>query len=181
MLYGQIKTASFLGRYANMHTLPMAAALQNSPNTEFGLSLLDMVTGSSANPITNPVIQSFSNNASLGYGDNNRLKSLQKTDKKLQEKGYIDNMMEQGGNFAGPGAVLGALGGGISGGIPGAGLGAIAGGLGAGIGGAGVGALTKFISNNTSKDSKARAMAMKAKHPYLTNLPLGSMIGATLA
>ena len=132
-------------------------------------------------------------------GPEDRNKAYETADKELKENSYGQNAHQLGKSWAGPQAILGGVAGGalgalypwvapnggtpttadhINSGLAGAGLGLLGGaGIGYLSGGAG-GLVNKFIANHTSDESRQRAGAMKAKHPYATALPFGDMVGA---
>ena len=84
-------------------------------------------------------------------------------------------------NISGPNAIPTALSDRAIAGGELAGAGAIGGGaLGYGIG-ALSGGINSAVIHNTSDETKQRATAMKAKHPFMTSLPFGDMIGAAAA
>ncbi len=192
--------SSWLGRYANMTTLPFQQMMDKNPKAT---SIMGLV-GSPA--IGEPLTEMAMKRYSLGGTTKERKNNLDDADETLQERGYTKNIHTLGKNLAGPASLLGgAIGTGFGalmnpqvndgfghnaqfgtgsrlGNAALFGLGgAAAGGLGGYLGGGFNGAITKAVDNNTSTESTERAKKMIAKHPYLTSLPFGNMVGAAFA
>jgi hypothetical protein len=142
--------------------------------------------------------------AAFGNKDN-REKKYRKSLTDMENRGYRSQMNHSGDKLMVPEAILGGLVGAGAGAyigrqIPGAGpayygpfhaeggklrnsiigaaLGTLAGGTTGYLNGALAGGWNKFVTKHTSEDSKERALKMKARHPYLTSLPFGDMVGA---
>lgn len=183
--------SSWLGRYANMTTLPFQQMVDKNPKATGIMGLVGSpVIGE---PLTEMAMKRYS----LGGTTKERKNNLDDADETLQERGYGKNMHTLGKNLAGPASLLGgAIGTGLGamlekgpqdtgsrlgnaalGGLGGATIGGLAGYLGGGFNGA----ITKAVDNNTSTESTERAKKMIAKHPYLTSLPFGNMVGAAFA
>lgn len=200
-----IKKAGYFGRYLNMTSLPNRAAINNAP---VSTALLRTPIGALSNIapgagllLGGPVEMAVRRNA-MGPAGSSMQNALDDTTKDIANKGYLENMTSVAKPMAATFGGLGLLGGlgytaynavnnyrqngnvdleqlkrnlSLTGLVTGAGA------LSGASAGAMSGAVDKAINNHTAIDSKERAKAMVAKHPYLTSLPFGNIIGAAFA
>lgn len=198
-----LKTAGYFGRLFNMATVPNQAAFDKAPYTTLGMrtpaSAAANLLGPAGALLGTPAEMIIRRN-SLGAAGPDARQTLDETSKGLQNRGYLENA----GKLALPSALvgggLGLLGGlglmaynarngnlnldnrqelygalGQAGAFAGIGAGAM------GLGGGLTGLINKGVSEATSNEDKARANKMVGKHPYLTSLPFGSVVGAAFA
>jgi hypothetical protein len=208
MLYGQLKTAGYFGRLAQMEVTPAQASISNAPMTEGLLAkgqealthtvlkntptdvLIPSLYGSMLGGTT--LANMLNRRVALGGTEEERKDTLDRTNAEIANRSTLDQVGHNMQKAVIPGMLGGAA---LSAFMDPAELfghhsasplarvltGALGGGLGAAVGRGLVGGISKLVNNYTSQDSKDRANAMVAKHPYLTSLPLGSTIGAMLA
>lgn len=186
------QASNFLGRYFEMAKQQGEARI-NHPIASMGVGAAAGAAGQLGEV---PGAMLF-NRAYLGKTPGERKHTFKEQNQELDDRTYGQSAAKGAKAFAGPNAVVGALG------VPalmailanqphqhqyegkdylaGAGLGALGGGLlGAGSGAA-AGMLNKFVHNQTGNESKDRANKMLAKHPYATELPFGRLAGSMFA
>lgn len=189
----QAEDGSRLGAYFASKPAERSYHLDN-PGTSLGLSLL-------ANPAADLVgIREMLLARMSGKNVKERGEKLDDNVDQLKQDGYLRSGHRYGKRFIRPGALWGALIGGLLGMrsnrqqiwhrqpsarwtnvLAHAGVGALGGAAGGYVGGAGLGLADKFIVRHTSDGSRARARKFKAEHPYATALPFGDMVGAALS
>ncbi len=195
ILLGAIqKSGGYLGRLANMYAQPFQASVE-SPWTSSAIGA-PAVVGDYVAPMSGyalgPLSEMLQKRVILGGSDQERTDTLNNNANALKNTSMGGNALKAAKRFALPSAVFGGLAGGATaaaGGshanigdiLTGAGVGALGGLVGGSGVGAGMGALSKYINNRTSADSQNRSRDMIAKHPYLTSLPFGNLIGAGVA
>ena len=192
-----LKQASGIGAYFASGPASRSYEL-NSPNAA---AIGDLIGGGS---ITGEALTEMALGRLGGRKSEDRSKTISENTDKLDSEGYGANAHRYGKTYAGPSALIGGVGGALSGAALGGGLGgpgmfdggvggALSGAaLGGGLGTLGGGALgymggglqglyDKFVTNHTNDDSKRRAHDFKSKHPYATALPFGDVIGAAMS
>lgn len=200
-----LKEAGYFGRYFNMGSQPQQTMLSRKPGATLAAGIPASVSnqvlpGSSL--VAGPASEMLQRAVALGGNTGARRSNMEAANTELKGRSLGQNAMHIAGKTAVPMALMGGLAGlgigayenykghgGFSGwgmedaknmlGV-GAGVGLGAGALGA-FGGAISGGINKIVDQNTSEDSQVRAREMVAKHPYLTSLPFGNIIGAGLA
>ena len=182
--------SSYLGRYVGLHALQG----QGDIESPWISSLLNGASGA-ARLVTGPI----ANRLELGKGTPGAERLQAMLDAAEKRKGHFGASFGHGAaQMAGPGALIGGLGGAV-GGVMGAARGhgsgsqlavsGLIGGLGGVVGGGVLGgllggtrgAVQEAILSRLRPSTKARLKQHLSRNPSLTGLPLGSVIGAGVA
>ncbi|NBQ67453.1 MAG: hypothetical protein EBU46_00945 [Nitrosomonadaceae bacterium] len=169
-----LKQASGIGAYFASGPASRSYEL-NSPNAA---AIGDLIGGGS---ITGEALTEMALGRLGGRKSEDRSKTISENTDKLDSEGYGANAHRYGKTYAGPSALIGGVGGALSGAALGGGLGTLGGGALGYMGGGLQGLYDKFVTNHTNDDSKRRAHDFKSKHPYATALPFGDVIGAAMS